>query len=120
MGKAFCCRTQGKGCPPTAPPTTPGPATSLPYDCNAGYHGCYHCLLKQWSVSKLAWCCQHTVAHVLLAGACSACWMATSSRACSYAQQACHVDAKHSTFLTSCGACTGGGSMRCLLDGPIF
>merc|ERR1712060_366710 len=57
--KAFCCRTAGKGCPPTAPPTTPGPTTSLPYDCNAGYHGCYHCLIKQWSVSKLAWCCQH-------------------------------------------------------------
>merc|ERR1712187_27248 len=57
--KAFCCQTQGKGCPPTAPPTTPGPTTSLPYDCNAGYHGCYHCLIKQWSVSKLAWCCAH-------------------------------------------------------------
>jgi hypothetical protein len=60
--KAFCCRTQGKGCPPTAPPTPPpppAPTTSLPYDCNAGYHGCYHCLIKQWSVSKLAWCCQH-------------------------------------------------------------
>merc|ERR1712187_238233 len=60
--KAFCCSTQGKGCPPTAPPTPPpppAPTTSLPYDCNAGYHGCYHCLIKQWSVSKLAWCCQH-------------------------------------------------------------
>merc|ERR1712187_997596 len=46
---------------PMAPTTTttPGPTTSLPYDCNAGYHGCYHCLIKQWSVSKLAWCCAH-------------------------------------------------------------
>merc|ERR1712186_312620 len=57
--KAFCCSTQGKACPPTAPPTPPPATTSLPYDCNAGYHGCYHCLIKQWSVSKLAWCCQH-------------------------------------------------------------
>merc|ERR1712217_126576 len=60
--KVFCCSTQGKGCPPTSPPTPPPPpppTTTLPYDCNAGWHGCYHCLLKMWSVSKLAWCCAH-------------------------------------------------------------
>merc|ERR1711862_642862 len=62
--KAWCCKHYGAGCPTTAPPaptppTPPPPTTSLPYDCNAGYHGCYHCLIKQWSVSKLAWCCQH-------------------------------------------------------------
>merc|ERR1719401_1009422 len=28
--KAFCCATQGKACPPTAPPTPPPPTTSLP------------------------------------------------------------------------------------------
>merc|ERR1711972_150195 len=55
MGKkVWCCSTQGKACPPTAPPTPPPPTTSLPFDCNAGYHGCYHCIIKQWSVSKLA------------------------------------------------------------------
>jgi hypothetical protein len=45
--------------PLPAPAPAPIVTTSLPYDCNAGYHGCYHCLIKQWSVSKLAWCCQH-------------------------------------------------------------
>mmetsp|Transcript_43148 Transcript_43148/g.92003 ORF Transcript_43148/g.92003 Transcript_43148/m.92003 type:complete len:269 (+) Transcript_43148:71-877(+) len=49
--KEFCCKTAGRGCLPT---------TSLPFDCNSGYHGCYHCLIKNWSVGKLAWCCQHT------------------------------------------------------------
>lgn len=52
--KQFCCKTMGRGCPPSAP------TTSLPFDCNSGYHGCYHCLIKNWSVGKLAWCCQHT------------------------------------------------------------
>merc|ERR1712014_468281 len=112
--KAFCCRTQGKGCPPTAPPTPPpppAPTTSLPYDCNAGYHGCYHCLLKQWSVAKLAWCCQHTgrgcptpaplmqqdvlfvlervvLLHTLVAAASRARWTAPSSSVCCYFPEA--------------------------------
>lgn len=41
---------------PTQPPTQPH-TVSVPYDCGAGYSKCYDCLVKQWSVSKLAWCC---------------------------------------------------------------
>jgi hypothetical protein len=40
-------------------PPAPVVTTTLPFDCNAGWHHCYHCLIKQWSVGKLAWCCAH-------------------------------------------------------------
>jgi len=82
----WCCKHYGRGCPthpPTPPVTTPCPThppvphpvpipapapvpvphpvvpTSLPYDCNADFLNCYHCLMKRWSVSKRAWCCAH-------------------------------------------------------------
>lgn len=82
----YCCAKYGKGCTTTPPPTTkpapppkppppphpvpvpvpvpaPVPAppatTSLPFDCNADYLNCYHCLMSRWSVAKRAWCCAH-------------------------------------------------------------
>mmetsp|Transcript_120251 Transcript_120251/g.256650 ORF Transcript_120251/g.256650 Transcript_120251/m.256650 type:complete len:347 (-) Transcript_120251:37-1077(-) len=66
--KVYCCLHHNRGCPTLPPPPSPPPpprptpppcTTSLPFDCDAGYHGCYACLIKQWSVAKLAWCCQH-------------------------------------------------------------
>jgi len=89
MKRDWCCKHYGRGCPthPPAPPTTkPPPATtkppvvvpvpipaptpapviphppaltSLPYDCNADFLNCYHCLMARWSVGKRAWCCAH-------------------------------------------------------------
>jgi len=72
--KDWCCKHYGRGCP-THPPPRPQPQphpvpvpvpapqpivhTSLPYDCNADYLNCYHCLMARWSVSKRAWCCSH-------------------------------------------------------------
>jgi len=34
-------------------------ATSLPFDCNADFIDCYHCLVQRWSIGKRAWCCAH-------------------------------------------------------------
>jgi len=62
--KLFCCKTAGRGCPSELPPPSglppsglPGEADMGPYDCNAGYHPCFHCLKQQWSPKKLSWCC---------------------------------------------------------------
>merc|ERR1712038_1856540 len=62
--KLFCCRTAHRGCPSQLPPPSglppsgvPGEADTGPYDCNAGYHPCFHCLKQQWSPKKLQWCC---------------------------------------------------------------
>merc|ERR1712037_503077 len=64
--KIFCCRTAQRGCPSELPPPSglpPSGAPPLPdqgpYDCNAGYHPCYACLKRQWSPTKLQWCCTH-------------------------------------------------------------
>jgi len=59
--RTWCCANGGRGCSTTAPPatTTPPATTSLPFDCNADYINCYHCLEKKWSVGKRAWCCAH-------------------------------------------------------------
>jgi len=67
--KLYCCRVAHKGCPSElpAPSGTPGiprselkqpPPDDGPYDCAAGYHPCYTCLLKHWSRMKLNWCCE--------------------------------------------------------------
>merc|ERR1719428_1927506 len=62
--KIYCCKTAGRGCATELPPPSglppsgiPGEADTGPYDCNAGYHPCYHCLMRQWSPKKLSWCC---------------------------------------------------------------
>jgi len=62
--KMYCCKTAGRGCATELPPPSglppsgiPGEADTGPYDCNAGYHPCYHCLKQQWSPHKLSWCC---------------------------------------------------------------
>merc|ERR550532_2578676 len=62
--KIYCCRTAQRGCPSELPPPSGLPPSGLPpapdtgpYDCNAGYHPCFHCLVRQWSPSKLSWCC---------------------------------------------------------------
>merc|ERR1719384_157240 len=62
--KMFCCRTAGRGCPSELPPPSglppsglPGEEDNGPFDCNAGYHNCFHCLKRQWSPTKLRWCC---------------------------------------------------------------
>jgi len=64
--RAWCCTHARRGCPTAAPPpvaplppVAPPVVTSLPYDCNADYLECYHCLMARWSVSKRAWCCTH-------------------------------------------------------------
>merc|ERR1719356_89409 len=62
--KLYCCKTAHRGCPNELPPPsgipndgrTPEPDT-FQYDCNAGYHPCYHCLKTQWSPKKLQYCC---------------------------------------------------------------
>lgn len=63
--KLYCCSTAGRGCPSELPPPSGRPPSGLPpgpdvgpYDCNAGYHNCYSCLLKHWSANKLNWCCR--------------------------------------------------------------
>jgi len=71
----YCCATARRGCPqpappvqppppmpqpaPPAPPAPPAAPVSEPYDCNAGYTHCHHCLADKWSVSKIDWCCAH-------------------------------------------------------------
>jgi len=62
--KIYCCKTAGRGCATELPPPSglppsglPGEADTGPYDCNAGYHPCFHCLKQQWSPKKLSWCC---------------------------------------------------------------
>mmetsp|Transcript_26582 Transcript_26582/g.76595 ORF Transcript_26582/g.76595 Transcript_26582/m.76595 type:complete len:414 (+) Transcript_26582:3206-4447(+) len=49
----WCCRHRGAGCPPVSA------STSAPYDCNADFTPCYHCLRRVWSKQKAAWCCAH-------------------------------------------------------------
>merc|ERR1719411_2390789 len=62
--KLYCCKTAHRGCPDELPPPSGIPNDGRPpepdtfqYDCNAGYHPCYHCLLTQWSSKKLQYCC---------------------------------------------------------------
>jgi len=62
--KLYCCQTVQKGCPSQLPPPSgeapsgePAAPDMGPYDCNAGYHPCYTCLVKHWSSNKLGWCC---------------------------------------------------------------
>lgn len=62
--KIYCCKTVGRGCATELPPPSglppsgiPGEQDTGPYDCNAGYHNCFHCLRQQWSPTKLQWCC---------------------------------------------------------------
>merc|ERR1719410_3296525 len=62
--KLYCCKTAGRGCASELPPPSGLPPSGLPgepdmgpYDCNAGYHPCFHCLKQQWSPKKLSWCC---------------------------------------------------------------
>merc|ERR1712232_1337528 len=61
--KIYCCKTVQRGCASELPPPSGLPPSGLPpapdtgpYDCNAGYHPCFHCLQHQWSPSKLSWC----------------------------------------------------------------
>jgi hypothetical protein len=63
--KLYCCRTAKKGCPSELPPPSgkpqgdaPAEPDSFKYDCNAGYHDCYECLVRQWSPLKLSYCCK--------------------------------------------------------------
>merc|ERR1719387_1538911 len=63
--KVYCCQTVQKGCPSELPPPSglpPSGAAPEPdnfqFDCNAGYHECYHCLVLQWSPAKLQYCCK--------------------------------------------------------------
>jgi len=65
--KIFCCRTARRGCPSELPPPSGIPQGNAPpepdtfqYDCNAGYHNCPKCLVRQWSPAKLAYCCKTT------------------------------------------------------------
>jgi len=66
--QAWCCRHRSRACHADAPPSTtpPPPAvtapltTVVPFDCDAGYTTCVHCLKQRWSVGKRAWCCRHT------------------------------------------------------------
>merc|ERR1719436_2322480 len=62
--KLYCCKLFQKGCPSELPPPSGLPPSGQPpepdsfqYDCNAGYHDCYHCLVLQWSPQKLKYCC---------------------------------------------------------------
>merc|ERR1712050_680354 len=62
--KLYCCRTVHRGCPDQLPPPSgipndgrPPEADTFQYDCNAGYHPCYHCLKQQWSPTKMQYCC---------------------------------------------------------------
>lgn len=59
--KFYCCATTGRGCEAAAGQTTTTAAVDAEalFDCNAGWHGCYHCLLTEWSVAKLAFCCKY-------------------------------------------------------------
>jgi len=61
--KSMCCRTVGKYCtttepptqpptPPPQPPTTPPPTASLPFDCAVGF-------AAAWPEPKKTWCCQN-------------------------------------------------------------
>jgi len=57
--RAWCCTHARRGCPhgqpPTQPPLPPTPATSLKFDCNAGFSHWQ----QGWSLTKKSWCCQH-------------------------------------------------------------
>merc|ERR1712217_887177 len=59
--KGWCCEHYNVGCPTTPPPTPAPPppqatTSPCPFDCNAGYPPCYHCLKQQWSPKKLQYC----------------------------------------------------------------
>jgi hypothetical protein len=63
--KVYCCKTAHRGCPSELPPPSGEPPSGEPplpdtfkYDCNAGYHNCYHCLQLQWSPAKMSFCCK--------------------------------------------------------------
>merc|ERR1712066_1035947 len=63
--KIFCCKTAHWGCPSELPPPSGEPPSGEPpepdtfhYDCNAGYHNCYHCLKLSWSPAKMQYCCK--------------------------------------------------------------
>merc|ERR1712151_354156 len=63
--KIYCCKTAHRGCPSELPPPSGAPPSGVPaapdqgpYDCVAGYHPCYSCLVKHWSANKLDWCCE--------------------------------------------------------------
>jgi len=64
--KLYCCKTVQRGCASELPPPSGLPPSGEPplpdtfhYDCNAGYHNCYHCLKLQWSPSKRQYCCKN-------------------------------------------------------------
>jgi hypothetical protein len=64
--KLYCCKTANRGCPSELPPPSGLPQDTAPpipdtfkYDCNAGYHNCYECLVRQWSPLKLSYCCKN-------------------------------------------------------------
>ena len=48
--KHYCCASHSLGCE-----TTTSPATSLPFDCSAGFSNWQH----GWSYAKRLWCCHH-------------------------------------------------------------
>merc|ERR1719181_733076 len=63
--KVYCCKHYSKGCPSQLPPPSGLPPSGEPplpdtfkYDCNAGYHNCFHCLKLQWSPAKMQFCCK--------------------------------------------------------------
>jgi len=62
--KIYCCQTASKGCDSELPKASGLPPSGIPaapdkgpYDCQAGYHPCFICLVKHWSANKLSWCC---------------------------------------------------------------
>lgn len=62
--KIYCCKTKKVGCASDLPKPSgvaqsdiPAAPDTGPYDCEAGYHNCYTCLVKHWSANKLDWCC---------------------------------------------------------------
>merc|ERR1711994_1040178 len=50
MGKEWCCRVHGKGCPNQGGGCV---TSSDPYDCDDGFAN----WMAGWSVAKKAWCC---------------------------------------------------------------
>lgn len=53
--KQWCCAHRRVACHVPPPP----PTTSLPFNCDADYVKCQHCLEIRWSVAKRDWCCHH-------------------------------------------------------------